>query len=79
MKKFEFIIFNSDNTSDTELLHISIETRLEITAINKFQYFVLIEVTSKNIIMIIVRRGLYLRVKVHGVSLDMHRVQKLLQ
>ena len=36
MKKFEFIIFNSDNTSDTELLHISIETRLEITAINKF-------------------------------------------
>ena len=79
MKKFEFIIFNSDNTSDTELLHISIETRLEITAINKFQYFVLIEVTSKNIIMIIVRRGLYLRVKVYGVSLNMHRVQKLLQ
>ena len=43
-------------TNDTvlaELLYISIETRPEISTVNKFQYFVLTEVTSKNMIMTI--------------------------
>ena len=44
------------HTSDiglVELLYISIEARPGISAVNQLQYFVLIKVASKNMIMII--------------------------
>ena len=43
----------TNNIELTELFYISIEARLGITIVNKFQYFVLTKVASKNIIMII--------------------------
>ena len=48
----KFGLFTS-NTEFAELLYISIETRLEITMKNQFQYFVLTKVVSKNVIIII--------------------------
>jgi len=47
-----FILYIS-NTKLTELLYISVEAELEISVADKFQYFVLTEVASKNVIIII--------------------------
>ena len=44
-----------NNMKLAELLYISVKTGLEITIANKFQYFVLIKVASKNVIMIILK------------------------
>ena len=43
----------TNDTGLVELLYISIETRSRISEMNKFQYFVLTKVASKNIVMII--------------------------
>jgi len=47
------------HTSDTELaelLYISIETELEISIVNQFQYFILTEVSGKDVVMIILEK-----------------------
>ena len=44
---------HTSSTELTELLYISTEARPEIFMVNQFQYFVLIEMSSKNVIMII--------------------------
>jgi len=43
---------HTSNTGLVELLYISIKAGPEITIANEFQYFVLTEVVSRNIIMI---------------------------
>ena len=44
---------HTSNIRLTELLYISVEAELEISVADKFQYFFLTEVASKNVIMII--------------------------
>ena len=44
---------HTSNIELVELLYISIEARLKITMANEFQYFILIKVASKNVIVII--------------------------
>ena len=48
-----WFILHISNTKLTELLYISVEAEPEISVADKFQYFVLTEVASKNVIMII--------------------------
>ena len=43
----------TSNTGLAELLYISTEARLGISVANKFQYFVLTKVSSKDVIMLI--------------------------
>ena len=47
-----FRLYTND-TGLTKLLYINIKTGLEISVVNEFQCFILTEVTSKNMIMII--------------------------
>jgi len=44
---------HTSNIGIAKLLYISVKARLRITVMNKFQYFVLTIVASKNIIIII--------------------------
>ena len=43
----------TSNTGLAELLYISIKARLGIFMENKFQYFILTEISSKDVIMVI--------------------------
>ena len=47
------IKFRLYNIRLAKLLYISIKARLEISVVNKFQYFVLTKISSKNVIMVI--------------------------
>ena len=43
----------TSNTRLTELIYISVETKLEISAVNNFQCFVLTKMSGEDVIMIV--------------------------